>query len=201
MRSQILDGRRRGGEWLREEDLAGELGVSRTPVREALRRLAADGLVRHEPHRGVQVQDWSLDDLEEIFELRGLLEPVGARLAATSPLLDLEVLEGLASRIELAATVRDIDTVTSLNNEFHAAVVTASGSRRLGGLLSSLVQVPIVHSTFAHYTPTELTRSLGQHREILEALRSGDADWAESVMRSHIRHGWVAIRGRLLSAS
>lgn len=198
IRAQILSGRRFGGEWLREEDLASEIGVSRTPVREALRRLAADGLVRHERHRGVQVLSWSVDDLEEIFTIRGLLEPFGARLAAMSEALDLDALDELATAMDRAADPRrDPEALTALNNRFHTAIVIASGSDRLRSLLASIVQVPLVQSTFAHYTPTALARSLAQHHEIVEALRAGDADWAESAMRSHIRHGWISLRERL----
>ena len=197
IRSQILSGRRFGGEWLREEDLASELGVSRTPVREALRRLAADGLVRHERHRGVQVQTWSVDDVEEIFEIRGMLEPYGARRAATSGLLDVDALSALADAMQRAAEEHELDAVTALNNRFHAAIVDAAGRARLGPLLASLVHVPLVHNTFARYTAESLQRSLDQHREVVAALRAGDPDWAESAMRAHIRHGWVSIRDRL----
>ena len=79
IRRQILSGERAGGEWLREGDLAAVIGVSRTPVREALRRLAAEGLVRHEPNRGVQVEDWGVGDLDEIFSLRSAARAVGVR--------------------------------------------------------------------------------------------------------------------------
>lgn len=200
IRGQILSGRRSAGDWLREEDLASDLGVSRTPVREALRRLAADGLVRHERHRGVQVQRWSEQDLEEIFEIRAMLEPYAARRAATSDTLDVEALAALADAMDAAAAVHDVDAVTALNNEFHAAVVQASGRTRLGPLLGSVVHVPIVHDTFARYSPTALARSLAQHHEVVEALRAGDPDWAESAMRSHIRHGWVSLRDRFRGA-
>ncbi|MFD1825202.1 MULTISPECIES: GntR family transcriptional regulator [Mumia] len=200
IRTQILSGRRLGGEWLREEDLAKELGVSRTPVREALRRLAADGLVRHERHRGVQVQSWSVDDVEEIFEIRGMLEAYGARRAATSDSLDIAELSALAEAMQRAAEEHDLDAVTALNNRFHAAIVDAAGRARLGPLLASLVHVPLVHNTFAHYTAESLQRSLDQHCEVVAALRAGDPDWAESAMRAHIRHGWVSIRDRLPAA-
>ena len=77
IRAQILSGARAGGDWLREGDLAESLGVSRTPVREALRRLTAEGLVRYERNRGVQVAAWTAEDLHEIFSLRSVLEPWG----------------------------------------------------------------------------------------------------------------------------
>lgn len=189
IRDQILRGERTGGEWLREGDLATNLGVSRTPVREALRRLAAEGLVRHERNRGVRVARWSWQDLDEIFELRSVLEPWGTALAARGGLADLDELSRLAGAMdEAAAGPRpDVDTITELNNRFHSAVMAASGNDRLTQLVSSIVQVPLVWRTFSHYTPNAMRRSLAHHHEIVEALRAGDAGWAESVMRAHVR--------------
>lgn len=197
IRDQILRGERTGGEWLREGDLAASLGVSRTPVREALRRLDAEGLVRHERNRGVQVASWSLDDLDEIFGLRSVLEPWGSALAATSGLADLDHLRELADAMDTAARGPrpDLDTITRLNNQFHRAILTASGHSRLTQLVSSVVEVPLVWRTFSHYSPDAMRRSLAHHHEIVDALAARDAAWAESVMRSHVR----AARAALLS--
>jgi DNA-binding GntR family transcriptional regulator len=197
IRDQILRGERAGGEWLREGDLAASLGVSRTPVREALRRLDAEGLVRHERNRGVQVASWSIHDLDEIFGLRSVLEPWGSALAATSGLADLDQLRELADAMDAAARGRrpDLDEITRLNNQFHRAILTASGHGRLTQLVSSVVEVPLVWRTFSHYSPEAMRRSLAHHHEIVDALAAQDAAWAESVMRSHVR----AARAALLS--
>ncbi|KRF30620.1 GntR family transcriptional regulator [Nocardioides sp. Soil805] len=196
IRRQILSGERAGGEWLREGDLAAVIGVSRTPVREALRRLAAEGLVRHEPNRGVQVEDWGVDDLDEIFSLRSQLEPWGCGLAAATGLADLVLLDELADRMDAEARrdPPDLDAITELNNRFHRAVLEASGNGRLVGLVSSVVEVPLVWRTFSHYSREAMQRSLAHHHEIVDALRAGDAQWAESVMRSHVRAAWVSLR-------
>lgn len=196
IREQILSGEHPEGEWLREGDLATIIGVSRTPVREALRRLAAEGLVRHERNRGVQVQSWSVHDLDEIFSLRSLLEPWGCALAATAGTADLDALRGLADEMDAAASRRrpDVDTITELNNRFHRTILEASGNSRLGSLVSSVVQVPLVWRTFSHYSPAALRRSLAHHHELVDALETGDPAWAESVMRSHVRAAWSSIR-------
>lgn len=200
IREQILSGQRPGGQWLREGDLATIIGVSRTPVREALRRLAAEGLVRHERNRGVQVQSWAVEDLDEIFSLRSVLEPWGCGLAAMTGAADLDMLEGLADEMDAAAARRrpDVDAITELNNRFHHAILTASGNRRLGDLVSSVVQVPLVWRTFSHYSPAALRRSLAHHHELVDALRARDPAWAESVMRSHVRAAWSSLRPRAL---
>jgi DNA-binding GntR family transcriptional regulator len=198
IRAQILSGARTGGDWLREGDLAEAIGVSRTPVREALRRLTAEGLVRYERNRGVQVAVWTTEDLDEIFSLRSVLEPWACRLAArsASESLNLDELDRLASAMDEAArgAVADVDRITELNNRFHRLILEASNNRRLGSVVSSVVQVPLVWQTFSHYSDADLRRSLGHHHELVAALTAGDPDWAESVMRSHVRAAWNSIR-------
>ncbi len=196
IRAQILSGERAGGDWLREGDLAESIGVSRTPVREALRRLTAEGLVSHERNRGVQVAAWTAADLDEIFSLRSVLEPWACRLAALSATVDLEELHRLADDMDEAArgSVADIDRITTLNNRFHRLILEGSRNRRLGAVVSSVVQVPLVWQTFSHYSETDLRRSLAHHHELVAALTAGDPDWAESVMRSHVRAAWNSLK-------
>jgi DNA-binding GntR family transcriptional regulator len=196
IRHQILTGQRSGGEWLREEELASGLSVSRTPVREALRRLAAEGLVQHERNRGVRVASWTDQDLDEIFSLRSVLEPWASALAAGSGSAPLEELASLADQMDRAASRRapDFDEITRLNNAFHRLVLEASGNRRLVTMLTAVVDVPLVWRTFSHYSPEALMRSLAHHHELVDALRAGDPGWAESVMRSHVRAAWSSVR-------
>jgi DNA-binding GntR family transcriptional regulator len=196
IRAEILSGARAGGDWLREGDLAEAIGVSRTPVREALRRLTAEGLVRYERNRGVQVAAWTADDLDEIFSLRSVLEPWACRLAATDGSVDLAELSRLAHDMDDAArgSAADVDRITELNNRFHRLVLDGSGNRRLGRVVSSVVQVPLVWQTFSHYSDADLRRSLAHHHELVAALAAGDPDWAESVMRSHVRAAWNSLK-------
>ena len=200
IRGQILSGARTGGDWLREGDLAESIGVSRTPVREALRRLTAEGLVRYERNRGVQVAVWTTADLDEIFSLRSVLEPWACRLAAgfATESLNLDELDRLACDMDEAArsSVADVDRITELNNRFHRLILEASHNRRLASLVSSVVQVPLVWQTFSHYSDTDLRRSLAHHHELVAALGAGDPDWAESVMRSHVRAAWNSLRDK-----
>ena len=138
IREQILAGQRAAGEWLREGELAESIGVSRTPVREALRRLTAEGLVRHERNRGVQVQAWSIHDLDEIFGLRSVLEPWGCRLAATTGAVDLDALDALAHRMdELAPGGRptDVDELTRLQQLPGSVVHHLAGEDHRGRIL------------------------------------------------------------------
>lgn len=196
IREQILSGEERGGEWLRESDLAASIGVSRTPVREALRRLAAEGLVRHERNRGVQVQSWTFKDLADVYALRSLIEPWACGMAAAGGSADVDLLRQLASEMTAAAFARtpDLDALTDLNGRFHSAILEASGNKRVPTLLASLVQMPLVWRTFSHYTPAELRRSITHHHELVDAISAGNATWAEAVMRAHIQSAWTSVR-------
>ena len=189
LREMILSGTVEAGSRLGEVELAATLGLSRTPVREALQRLGTEGLVEVLPHRGARVVRWSAEDLEEIFELRAQLEPYGAARAARRGLHPdrLDELAGLCDGMESAVAARDFQRVTALNDELHTAIVHGSGNSRLPALVRSVVHVPLVLGTFERYDEQSLARSMGHHRELVAALRAGDSAWAESVMRSHIR--------------
>lgn len=190
LRGGILDGTYPEGARLGEVELAESLGVSRTPVREALRRLGSEGLVETLPNKGARVRTWSTRELEGIFDLRALLEGHAAALAA--PRIsdaDLAVIADLVARMEAATAdgrAPDYDLITDLNGRFHTAVTAAAGNPLLPEVVRSLVHVPIVVRTFRLYSPERLRRSMRQHRELLDALTAHDASWAEAVMRTHI---------------
>lgn len=190
IRAGILDGTFELGARLPEEDLATRAGVSRTPVREALRKLAAEGFVTFATNRGAQVASWTDDDLEEIFGLRALLESHGAALAAQRvETTHLATLHDLADGMERAAgrgTTAALDQVAELNNRFHRTILEIAGSRRLRALLDTVIVLPLVHRTFHRYTPNAMQRSMHHHRELLAAFEARDGDWAASVMRTHV---------------
>ena len=190
LRADILDGARPAGTRLPEDTLADELGVSRTPVREALQRLGTEGLVEHLPHRGARVSGWTTEDLQETFELRALLEGLGARRAAArATAADVTGLRELCTRMERAIAPgrpRDLDALTTHNSAFHAELLRVSASGRLAAMVAGVVHVPLVMRTFHQYSDHALARSQHHHRELCDALAHGDGEWAESVMRSHV---------------
>lgn len=212
VREGIVTGTHAAGSRLREEQLAGDLGVSRTPVREALHRLHSEGLVDMQPNRGALVATWEPDDLDDIFELRALVEGYGARRAATRVgSAELTELVRLCDEMDEAVTATRAggsgpverpdgasasahDRITELNLAFHRAVHVAARSRRLVVALGGLVQVPLVHHTFHRYTTSDLARSVGHHHELVDALRSANGGWAESIMRSHVRAARESLR-------
>ena len=147
-------------------------------------------------NRGVQVRTWSASDLNEIYGLRSLLEPHGSRLAAATGKADCAALDQLCDGMESAVNARnpDLDRVAELNNELHRAIIEASGNSRLTGLVTANLQIPLVRHTFSRYSEKSLQRSMAHHRELVDALRAGDPEWAESVMRSHVHAAWSVMR-------
>jgi len=191
IRGKILSSELRAGSWLREGDLATELGISRTPVREALRRLMAEGLVEHHRNRGVRVQSWTPEDLAQSYWIRSLLEPAACALAASKDIVNLRELDLMTDEMELA-TKQDpveIENLTKLNNLFHQTIIRASGNSQLQTLVELTIQVPIVQRNFALYSPVDLRRSVEHHREIIDAIRAKNPDWAEAIMRAHLQSG------------
>ncbi|SDM26285.1 transcriptional regulator, GntR family [Franzmannia pantelleriensis] len=190
IKQRILDGQYPANSYIREATIGQELELSRTPIREALRRLVSDGWVEVIPHHGARVVSWTQRDVEEVFELRVLLEPQVVRRAASR--IDpsrLDSLGELACHMEQLCERGDdlaIDEIAGLNNRFHAELITAADSPRLQRLLEAIVQVPVSRRSFHHYSGEELHSSMRHHREIIRALAAGDGEWAASVMRAHI---------------
>ena len=190
LRGRILSGELSADTMLREQALAEELGVSRTPVREALRRLAEAGLVTFIPNRGATVVGWTIEQVRETYFVRAGLESRAAALAATRITPDeLDILAALIDAMEPLVTAADepgLGELGRLNAEFHRTVVAAARSPQLMTLTSSVGRVPLMAAAFRRQGAVYRARSNHQHRDILTALRTGDSIWAEVAMRSHI---------------
>jgi DNA-binding GntR family transcriptional regulator len=191
LRGQILSGELVHGERLAEEEIAENLGISRTPVREALRRLASEGLVDVAPNRGASVARWESADLKEIFDLRAILESYATQRAALRAGSGvIEVLSDVCQEMEdIFANLdgpRSLRSLAERNRRFHHTIIEAAESPRLNSMIDSLTHVPVVMQTFSQYSTHALARSLQHHREIVDAMRAQDAEWASSVMRAHI---------------
>lgn len=191
IRGWIFDGTLTPGEALRESALAERVGVSRTPIRAALSRLEAEGLVVYEKYRRYTVAQLDAAAIESIFNLRLALEGLAARQAAlhATPEL-LAELRRLNDGMRAHVAARDADTLEGfdrLNAAFHAAIAAAARDMRLESMLAGLIDLPLTF--LARYRPqidTHLARSCEHHAEIIAALEAGNADWAESQMRAHL---------------
>lgn len=189
LRRRIMSGHYAPGEHLREEHIGQELGVSRTPVRNALQRLEADQLITMEP-RGAIVARWTDWDVTEVFDLRILLEPHAAALAAKrAEPQHLEQMEALnAEMMELARTRSEqkLARIEAINNAFHHLILEAAGSGRLKALASTFVDTPVMLGSFYFYDPAEIAESAQHHIVITDAIRRGDADFARRAMGYHL---------------
>jgi DNA-binding GntR family transcriptional regulator len=196
----LLHGEAPAGGRLRENHLADLTGVSRTPVRQALNRLAAEGVVRLSRNRGAQVVQLTDDDARGLLDLRARFEPYATRLAVDHMTEEhLGQLVSLAEQMERLIESEEFHPVTlsRLNNEFHGVLIENCGNRHLVMALQSVVMPAMVARTFDRYTPGALQRSMAHHAELIDAARARDAEWAESVMRTHIlaaRHAYPSGR-------
>ncbi len=203
IRAAIAAGVYKGGDHLRAAELAERFGTSRTPIREALQRLSSEGVVDFVTNRGAYVTEWSREDVEEIFDMRTVLEGRAAELSATRLTLgQIDDLRLMTGRMEDAAHGdgrRDAEAVAKHNNDFHALIISAAANRRLAALIGSVFQMALTERTFSVFSDEDLHRSLTHHRELIAAFQARDPVWAGSVMRSHLcaaHHVYVTAAGR-----
>ena len=188
LRSAILRGEIAQDQPLTVGRIAAQLGMSPTPVREAMRTLQAEGLLRHEPHHSVSVTQYTIKDIHDIFSLRAELESQAARLAV--PRLsddDLARLDTLRSEMERAAQRQDIERLNALNAEWHLLIYSAADSRVLLDVVRHLWKQFMWEGNWI--TPDHATRSLAQHAVLLAAIRARDAELTDRLMREHIASG------------
>ena len=186
LRSDILTGELGPGDQIVQELLAERYGVSRVPIREALKTLESEGQVVYYPHRGYFVAELSVADLLEVYLLRALLEAEAIRAAV--PTLgddDVEALAELAHDVDLAADGGDVITMTSANRRFHFALFDAAGMPRLSRLLRQLWEATDAYRALYFQAQPNRDRVAGEHAAMVRALRDRDA---EALVTLHDRH-------------
>ncbi len=182
----------RAGERLVPEVIAGEIGTSRMPVRSALRRLAAEGLVEIRANRSAVVRGLNRQEMQEVFEMRAVLEGLATRNAVGN--MRAEHLQRLNVRLDhLDMAVGDLGDWTSVHREFHAYLCGFCRQPRL------LQQIADLHSVVEPYMrlwsaqPGGVVRTREAHQELIDALRTGDAEHCEQVMRRHVMNTVTAL--------
>ena len=171
--------------------------MSRTPVREALRRLGSEGLVVVTPNAGAQVAVIAPTELEEIYALRGMIEGHAADRAAANIRPDqIEQLRALATDMEAAVEAGGEGLnrrFTRANAEFHRIILDAAMSPRLSAMAALVIERPLTLRTLARYSETDRRRSSRHHGELIDAFEARDGGWAASVMKSHIHAAFRAL--------
>ena len=186
IRGAIVDGRLAPGHRLKEEELARELGISRTPIREALLVLQAEGLVDATPNRGATVRSHTAQDLDDLYQLRALLEGFAARRAAAR-LTEEQLAELWASCDRFDGLDKsDIQEIVRENMVFHNTILDGAGSDRLGQMVKKTIELPLVYKSYIWYSPDQQRISAHYHRQIARALAAGDGERAELVMKEHV---------------
>jgi DNA-binding GntR family transcriptional regulator len=204
VRADVLEGRLRSGEWIRQERIAREQNASQMPVREALKRLVAEGLLEHVPYKGVRVVQFSAEDVEDLYACRLFIEGMSARYAAQS-ITDAEIaeLESLHHQMLACAMPDELPEYRELNRRFHSLIFTASRrsflTRTLGQLWSAfptMLWSNIPHAATAS-APGRDDADAEEHEAIVRALADRDPQRAEEAVRHHIEAAGLALRSVL----
>ncbi|PZO18983.1 MAG: GntR family transcriptional regulator [Burkholderiales bacterium] len=195
LRERIFDGVLAPGSFIDELVLCGEWAISRTPLREALKVLAAEGLVRHEPRRGCFVNQITERDLDEIFPVIALLEGRCAFEAASKATdADLVALEQMHDRLNRCAKARRINDYYQANFAIHEAIITLANNPWLAQVIGDLRKIVKLARLQQLHAPGRLAQSLSEHMAVFAAIKARDAEGAEAAMRTHLTRQRVALR-------
>lgn len=191
LRDSIYDGHFKPGQIVTEDEVASVVGVSRTPVREAIRRASADGFLELEGFRRARVSNFTDEDTKDIFEIRAVLEALAAERAATRiSAEEIGQLEQLTDALEEATHAGGASLFrqfADFNNAFHTVLLKASRSRQIQQALEHLIETPLIlHKRFEGTLIGNLERTIHHHRAIITALKAKDPKWAHAEMMVHL---------------
>ncbi|MCO0636108.1 GntR family transcriptional regulator [Lutimaribacter sp. EGI FJ00014] len=201
IRKNILTGKLEEGERLTETRLSDDLGLSRTPIREAIGRLVLEGFIERQSGYTTRVAHFPEDEAEQIYEIRRLMECYSvqraARLATEE---DIAELRRINAAMKADTPPRDEaanQRLTEANEAFHRAIVAAARSPRLTALMTTALDVSMVVRTYSMYSEKDLMRSLNHHAEIIDAIEARAPKWAASVMSAHLLAGASRVAARM----
>lgn len=198
LREAIMSGALHAGERLMEIQLAEELGVSRTPVREAIRKLELEGFVVMIPRKGAYVSDISLKDISDVFEIRTALDALAAGLAAERISEDeLERLERLLVEIAEAIEQGDIERAVDIDTQFHDVLYKASRNDRLVGIIGNLRELFQRFRSITMGYPGRLKDTIEEHKCLVEAISQRNIELAQHVAREHMDNAEDILLGTL----
>jgi len=195
LREEIFAGTLAPGSFVDEAALCERLRISRTPLREALKVLTAEGLLRHEPRRGCFVAEVTQRDLDEIFPVIALLEGRCAWEAARNASdADLQALEALHDKLARSARARRINDYYATNQAIHEAIILLADNRWLAQVIGDLRKILKLARLQQLHAPGRLDQSLSEHVAVFAALKARDSDGAEAAMRTHLNRQREALR-------
>lgn len=200
IRDYIMKGTLKEGDRLTEPKLSELLGISRTPIREALRLLEAEGFVEIFPRRGAVVSIITDTDVDEIFVLKTKLESLAAKLVVkhiTNE--DIIKFKDINDKMQKYSSTKNVSNLIKLNSEFHNLFIAKCSNSRLRKFLESLLR-QFKRATAYSFTETgRITKVIEEHNEIIEAFESGNEEKVEKLVEKHIVNGWNFIHGKVSS--
>ncbi|WP_099363622.1 GntR family transcriptional regulator [Fredinandcohnia onubensis] len=199
LKIEILNGTLLPGTRLREEEIAKKLKLSRTPIREAIRRLAIENLVKLSPNKGATVREYTIDDIKHSYDLRAMIEGYAASLAArNNNLILINELEKYNKEYEMKANyylknrIKTDDKLMDLidsNRKFHDVIIKLAENKYISQMVSLLLTLPLTFQSFYWFDEKEFLNSVITHGNIASAIKNGEADQARVLMSSHVLQG------------
>lgn len=187
----VLDGILRTGDKITERDMATRLGMSRAPIREAIRDLVNAGLLEQISARQIVVRQLLVTEIEEIFNIRALLEGKAAALAAANRHSgQLEQLQDLLEQMILVARSLDYPTYFDLNIQFHKLIHQIANAPRLLGLIDQIMRESLLLRSRSLVNEDHIQNSINEHSQILKSLETGDSELADLLMTRHVQNGF-----------
>lgn len=190
IKTAIIKGKFKPGEKISEGDLAETMGISRTPLREAFRKLENEGFIKIVPRKGAVVTEVSPGEASDLYQIKSTLEGLAARLAASRMKeKELEKLEKINQDLEQLISQNDLEAFYRTHTRFHEGFVKQCGNNRLISMISNLNDHFKRFGMVTLTLPGQYENAIRQHREIIEAFRAGDAQLAESMVRQNVMTG------------
>lgn len=195
IKAQIINGHYKPGDNLVESKMADELGVSRTPIREAIRLLELEGLVETTPNKGAVVLGISNKDVEDIFAIRELIEGLAARWAAERmSVVDKKEMQKIIDLMDFYYQKGDLDELAELDNKFHQIIYEASGSKILNLTLGNLHQYVQMARLESLKVPHRVEQTMLEHHAIMESFLESDPEKAEKALSQHVKNACINIK-------
>jgi len=188
LRELIMSGELQEGDKIKEDELCSSMGISKTPLREALRVLSVEGLIKLVPNRGSFVSTPTFEEIREMFDVMSVLEGICARAAAEKmSAKDLAALEKLHGKLEKNFKRRAQREYIRINNQFHSFVQELAGNRTLNQIVNGLRQKILLYRYQSLNLPERFEQSIQEHRDLIEAFRKKDSKKTETLMRRHLK--------------
>jgi len=188
LREMIMSGELREGDKIKENEFCELMDISKTPLREALRVLSAEGLIRLIPNRGSYVTTPTFEEIKEMFDVMSVLEGVCARTAAEKMSnIDYEKLKKIHLQLEENFRLKDQKRYIRINNKYHSFVQELAGNKTLNQIVNGLRQKILLYRYKSLNLSGRFEQSIQEHRDLLEAFRKRDAEKAELLMKSHMK--------------